>query len=66
MIDPRAVIDPKAELDSDVTVGAYTIIGAHVTVGAGTWIAPHVVIQGPSRIGCNNKIYQFASLGEDP
>ncbi len=66
MIDPRAIIDPLAELDSDVTVGPYSIIGPSVQIAAGTWVGPHVVIKGPTRIGRNNRIYQFASLGEDP
>ncbi|MEN9849569.1 MAG: hypothetical protein RL368_2309 [Pseudomonadota bacterium] len=66
MIDPRAVIDPTAELDSSVTVGAYSIIGANVQIDAGTCIAPHVMIKGHTRIGKENKIYQFSSLGEDP
>jgi len=66
LIDPRAVIDPSAELDSSVTVGAYSIIGANVQIDAGTCIAPHVMIKGHTRIGKENKIYQFSSLGEDP
>lgn len=66
MIDPRAVIHPKAELASDVEVGPYTVIGPEVIVGAGTWIGPHAVINGPTRIGRDNKIFQFASVGEIP
>src|SRR5690606_13136685 len=66
VIDPRAIVDPGARLAEDVTVGPYTIIGADVEIGAGTWIGPHVVINGPTRIGRDNKIYQFASIGECP
>ncbi|MDY6994451.1 MAG: acyl-ACP--UDP-N-acetylglucosamine O-acyltransferase, partial [Pseudomonadota bacterium] len=66
MIDARAVIDPKAELDSRVEVGPYSVIGADVQIGADTWIGPHVVIKGPTTIGCHNRIYQFASLGDAP
>jgi UDP-N-acetylglucosamine acyltransferase len=66
LIDARAVIDPQAELDNDVQVGPYSIIGAHVHIAAGTWIGPHVVIKGPTWIGRENKIYQFASIGDDP
>ncbi len=66
MIDPHAVVDPAAHLAPDVTVGPYSIIGADVNIGAGTWIGPHVVIRGPTRIGEQNKIYQFASIGDDP
>jgi UDP-N-acetylglucosamine acyltransferase len=66
MIDPRAVISPQAQIAPDVQIGAFTIIGADVVIGAGTWIGPHAVINGPTRIGANNKIFQFASLGDAP
>jgi UDP-N-acetylglucosamine acyltransferase len=66
MIDPRAVISPQAQLAPDVQIGAFSIIGADVVIGAGTWIGPHAVINGPTRIGANNKIFQFASLGDAP
>ncbi len=65
-IHPTAIIDPKAELDSSVEIGAYSIIGAGVKVGADTRIASHVVLKGPTTIGKNNQIFQFASLGEQP
>ena len=66
MIHPTAIIDPKAELADGVSVGPYAVIGPDVTIGAGTWIGPHVVIQGPTRIGRDNKIFQFSSVGEVP
>ena len=66
MIDPAAVIDPGAELASGVSVGPYSIIGPDVVIGAGTAIGPHVVINGPTRIGCDNRIFQFASIGDAP
>ena len=66
LIDPRAVIHPSARLASGVTVGAFSVIGADVEIGENTWIGPHVVINGPTRIGRDNKIFQFASLGEEP
>ncbi len=65
-IHPTAIIDPKAELDSSVTVGPYTVIGADVKIGAGTSVGAHCVIEGPSTIGRDNKIFQFASLGAAP
>jgi len=37
-----------------------------VQIDAGSEIGPHVVIKGPTSIGRDNKIYQFASIGEDP
>jgi len=66
MIDPRAVISPQAEIAADVSIGPFTVIGPDVVIGAGTWIGPHAVINGPTRIGVDNKIFQFASLGDAP
>lgn len=66
MIHSTAIIDSRAELANDVTVGAYSIIGANVKIDSGTVIGPHVVIKGPTTIGKDNRIYQFASVGEDP
>ncbi len=66
MIHQTAIIDPAATIADDVEIGAYSIIGADVEIGAGCWIAPHVVINGPTRIGENNKIYSFASVGGAP
>ncbi len=66
MIHKTAVIDPSAKIDSHVTIGPYSVIGPDVEIGEGTWIGPHVVIQGPTRIGRENRIFQFSSIGEMP
>ena len=66
MIDSLAIIDPSAEIAPGVTIGPYSIIGPDVVIGEDTWIGPHVVINGPTRIGRENKIFQFSSLGEVP
>lgn len=65
LIHPTAIIDPSAELADDVKVGPYSIIGAHVRIDSGTEILSHVVIRQNTRIGRNNRIFQFASIGED-
>ena len=66
MIHETAVIDPSANLADDVSVGPYSVIGADVTIGAGTEIGPHAVINGPTSIGIQNRIFQFASIGDEP
>ncbi len=66
MISEHAIIHPTAKLAKDVSVGPGTIIGADVEIGEGTWVGPHVVIQGPTSIGKYNKIFQFASVGDEP
>ena len=65
MIDPRAIIDPQAILADNVQVGPWSYVGPDVVIGEGTSIASHVVIKGPTKIGSNNKIFQFSSIGED-
>jgi len=66
VIDSRAIIDPSARLADDVEVGPWSIIGANVTIGEGTRVGSNVVIRSNTRIGKGNRIYQFASVGEDP
>jgi UDP-N-acetylglucosamine acyltransferase len=66
MIDSRAVISPSAQIAPDVEIGPFTVVGADVEIGPRTWIGPHAVIMGPTRIGSDNKVYQFASLGDAP
>lgn len=66
MIHPTAIIDPSAKIADGVTISPYVVVGRDVTIDEGTWIGPHVVIQGPTRIGKDNKIFQFSSIGEVP
>ena len=65
-IHPTAIVDPKAEIDSSVKIGAYSIIEAGVCIDAGSTVGSHVVLQGPTTIGKNNQIFQYASLGAAP
>jgi len=64
-IDPRAIIDPGASIGADVEIGPWTIIGRDVVIGDGCRIASHVIIKGPTVMGRNNRVYQFATIGED-
>lgn len=66
MIDSRAVVSDRARLHRDVSVGPYSIIGPDVEIGTGTRIESHVVVKGPCVIGEDNRIFQFASIGDDP
>ncbi|MGH8259590.1 MAG: acyl-ACP--UDP-N-acetylglucosamine O-acyltransferase [Steroidobacteraceae bacterium] len=66
MIDPRAIVSPRAELAADVAVGPFTVIGPEVVIGPGTVIGPHAVVNGPTRLGAGNRVFQFASIGEAP
>ena len=66
MIHKLASIDAKAKIHEEVSVGAYTVIGPEVEIGKGSKIHSHVVIEGPTLIGSDNEIFQFASIGGDP
>ena len=66
MIHSSAIIADSASIADDVDVGAYTVIGDGVVIGSGTRVDSHVVINGPTTIGKDNHIYQFASIGDDP
>ena len=66
MIHPTALVHSGAKLAAGVSVGPYSIIGEHVTIGEGTTIGPHVLIEGRTRIGVQNRIFGFSALGGDP
>jgi UDP-N-acetylglucosamine acyltransferase len=71
MIDESAVIHPTAIVSQDavigprVQIGPWTWVGPEVEIGADTWVSSHCVLRGPSKIGQRNRIFQFATLGED-
>ncbi len=66
MSSNAAIIDPTAKLGANVKIGPWSIIGAGVEIGDDCEISSHVIIKGPTRIGKRNRIFQFASVGEDP
>ena len=63
-IHPTAVIDAGAEIGDECEIGPYCVIGAGVVLGEGCWLQHHVSLSGPSRFGARNRIYAFASLGQ--
>ena len=66
MIHPSAIVAASAIIADDVDIGPYAVIGDYVEIDSGTRIDSHVVINGPTVIGKDNHIYQFASIGDDP
>ena len=66
MIHQTAIIDKKAKLHGSVKVGPYSVVGPNVEIDENTEIQSHVSIVGNTKIGKNNKVYPFASIGNDP
>lgn len=65
-IHPSAVISPSAKIADDVKIGPFCIVGEHVEIDSGCELISHVVVEGRSKLGKNNKIFPFASIGHCP
>lgn len=64
IIHPSSIIEEGAIIHDNVYIGPFCFIGAQVEIGARTLLKSHIVINGIAKIGEDNQIYQFASLGE--
>lgn len=64
-IHPQAIVSASAKIAADVQIGPWSWIGPDVEIDEGCIIGPHVVIKGVTKIGRNNRFYQFCSIGED-
>src|SRR5271157_6506178 len=65
-IHPTAIVDPSAKIPPSCSIGPYCVVGANVELGENCELVSQVVLDGPSRLGSNNKIYPFAVVGGDP
>ncbi|MGL9760233.1 MAG: acyl-ACP--UDP-N-acetylglucosamine O-acyltransferase [Symbiopectobacterium sp.] len=63
-IHPSAIVEDGAIIDARVHIGPFCYVGSHVEIGEGTVLKSHVVINGITKIGRDNEIYQFSSIGE--
>ena len=63
MHHPTAIIHPQAQIGTDCDIGPYCVIGEHVTLGDRCKLHSHVVIDGHTKLGAENEIFPFASIG---
>ncbi len=66
MIHPTAVVDPSAKIPESCRIGPYCVIGEDVEMGENCELMAHVVVGGYTRMGNNNRIFPFASIGHEP
>ncbi len=66
MIHKTAIVDSKAKISDNVQIGPYCFIGPEVEIGNNSIIHSHVNIVGNTKIGENNQIYPFSSIGTPP
>jgi UDP-N-acetylglucosamine acyltransferase len=65
-VHPTAIIDPGATVPSSCRIGPYCVVGPEVELGENCELISHVVLSGPMRMGSDNRVYPFASLGAGP
>lgn len=63
-IHPSAIVEEGAVIGAGAHIGPFCYVGSQVEIGEGTVLKSHVVVNGITRIGRENQIYQFASIGE--
>ena len=66
MIHKTAIVDSKAKIADNVQIGPYCFIGPEVEIGNNSIIHSHINIVGNTKIGENNQIYPFSSIGTPP
>ena len=62
-VHATAVIAEGAQIGADCQIGPYCVIGANVRLGGNCRVHSHVVIEGHTKIGDDNQIFPFASIG---
>ncbi|MEJ5299756.1 MAG: acyl-ACP--UDP-N-acetylglucosamine O-acyltransferase [Thermodesulforhabdaceae bacterium] len=65
-IHPTAIIHDGAEIGEGTVVEPYAIIGPKVILGRRNRVGAHAVIDGNTKIGDNNVIFPFVSIGLPP
>ncbi|MCG3730559.1 acyl-ACP--UDP-N-acetylglucosamine O-acyltransferase [Vibrio cincinnatiensis] len=63
-IHPTSVVEDGAIIGAKVKIGPFCYVDSKVEIGEGTELLSHVVVKGPTKIGQDNRIFQFASIGE--
>jgi UDP-N-acetylglucosamine acyltransferase len=65
-IHPTAIVAQGAVVPASCTVGPFCTVGPHVVLGDGCELVSHVVLEGRTTFGAQNKIFSFACLGIAP
>jgi len=66
VIHKTAIINEGAQISDNVEVGPYCVIGPNVKIGSNSKLHSHVSLIGNTKLGENNEIFPFASIGTPP
>lgn len=65
-IHSTAIVHAHAKIHASCKIGPYCVIGPDVEMGEGCHLVSHVVVEGPSTIGADNRFFPFSSIGLAP
>jgi UDP-N-acetylglucosamine acyltransferase len=65
-IHPSAVVHPAAKIPASCNIGPFCFVGAEVEMGERCQLISHVALDGPTRMGNDNRVFPFASVGLGP
>jgi UDP-N-acetylglucosamine acyltransferase len=65
-IHPTAIVDSKAQIPDSCTIGPFCIVGEDVEMGERCELHSHVVLKGPTKLGSDNRVFPFTTLGLEP
>jgi acyl-[acyl carrier protein]--UDP-N-acetylglucosamine O-acyltransferase len=66
VIHSTSIVDPAARIPDSCRIGPYCVIGADVELGENCELISHVVLGSPMRMGNNNRVFPFTTLGLEP
>jgi UDP-N-acetylglucosamine acyltransferase len=66
VIHNLAIVHESAKIADNAIIGPFCVVGKNVEIGEGTELKSHVTIGDNAIIGKNNRIFQYASIGDDP
>jgi len=65
-IHPLAIVEAGARIPESCTIGPFCHVSAEVEMGENCHLISHVVLDGPTKLGNNNRIFPFATIGVGP
>ncbi len=63
LIHSSAVVHPRAQIGEGCEIGPFCVVGENVTLGVGCRLHSHIVVDGHTKLGRENQVFPFASIG---
>jgi len=65
-VHPSAIVAESAIIGAYCKIGPFCTVGPNVELGTGCELVSHVVVDGHTRIGSENRIFAFTAIGVVP